>query len=145
MCGYVISCDMDHLKEANDRYGHAAGDALIRGAAHMLQASVRSTDLVARIGGDEFGVLLRGANAQTAARVRARIKRAEHHWRVTEHDLTPRLSIGIAPIENGDVETAMRSADADMYKDKRARAKSRSRRSRREAGAGTGRGPRAAA
>ncbi len=127
LVGYVISCDMDHLKKANDRYGHAAGDALIRGAAHMLQSSVRATDLVARVGGDEFGVLLRGANAGTAARVRARIKRAERNWRVTEHGLTPRLSIGFAQIEGGDAEAALRAADADMYKDKRARARSAAR------------------
>ena len=121
VCGYVIACDLDNLKDANDRFGHAVGDALIRGAAHLLISSVRSTDLVARVGGDEFAVYLRGANARTAARVRQRIRRAERQWRVTEHGLTPRLSVGLAGINNGDVESALRMADARMYADKRRR------------------------
>ena len=121
-CGFVISCDLDGLKEANDKYGHAVGDALIRAAANLLQTSVRSTDLVARIGGDEFGVMLRGADARTAARIRSRIKRAERQWRVTEHALKPRLSVGIAEIVGRDVDAALRAADARMYTNKRSRA-----------------------
>jgi diguanylate cyclase (GGDEF)-like protein len=119
--GYVISCDLDQLKQANDRYGHATGDALIRAVANILQASVRSTDLVARIGGDEFGVLLRGANARTAARIQSRIKSAERELCVTEHCLSPSVSLGRAPIVNGDVEAALRAADTNMYSDKRSR------------------------
>jgi diguanylate cyclase (GGDEF)-like protein len=120
-CGFVVSADLDDLKGANDQYGHAVGDALIRGAASLLQSSVRSTDLVARIGGDEFGVLLLGANARTAARVRLRIRRAEGKWRVTEHGLAPRLSVGVAAIRDGEVDAALQAADAKMYADKRAR------------------------
>jgi diguanylate cyclase (GGDEF)-like protein len=119
--GYVISCDLDQLKQANDRYGHATGDALIRAVANILQASVRSTDLVARIGGDEFGVLLRGANARTAARIQSRIKSAERELCVTEHCLSPSVSLGRALIVNGDVEAALRAADTNMYSDKRSR------------------------
>jgi diguanylate cyclase (GGDEF)-like protein len=120
-CGYVIVCDLDGLKETNDAYGHAAGDALIRGAASLLQSCVRGTDLVARVGGDEFAVLLRGATASTANGVRQRIRRSEHQWRVTEFGLTPRLSLGVAEICAGDIAGALVTADARMYADKRRR------------------------
>jgi diguanylate cyclase (GGDEF)-like protein len=121
--GFVIACDLDGLKETNDRFGHSVGDSLIRGAANLLLSSVRSTDLVARVGGDEFAVLLRGANVSTAARIRQRIRRAERQWRVTEHGLTPRISIGIAPIVDCDIAAALHAADARMYADKRRRSR----------------------
>jgi diguanylate cyclase (GGDEF)-like protein len=122
-CGSVICTDLDGLKETNDRYGHAVGDAVIRGAANLLLSAVRASDLVARVGGDEFAVLLRDANARTATRVRQRIRRAERQWRVTEYALTPRMSIGMAEIVGGDVESALRRADLRMYADKRRRMK----------------------
>jgi diguanylate cyclase (GGDEF)-like protein len=122
-CGFVIVCDLDGLKETNDRYGHAAGDALIRGASSLLQSCVRGTDLVARVGGDEFAVLLRGASAATAAGIRQRIRRAEGLWRVTEHSLSPRLSLGVAEVVDGDIAAALQTADARMYADKRRRAR----------------------
>ena len=122
-CGFVIACDMDDLKETNDRYGHAAGDALIKGAADLLQSCVRGTDLVARVGGDEFAVLLRGASAATTAGIRQRIRRAERQWRVTEFGLAPRLSLGVAEVIDTDIAAAMKTADARMYVDKRRRSK----------------------
>ena len=123
-CGFVIVCDLDGLKETNDRYGHAAGDALIRGASNLLQSCVRGSDLVARVGGDEFAVLLRGASSSTAAGIRRRIRRAERQWRVTEFGLTPRLSLGVAEVVDGDLAAALETADARMYADKRRRTKS---------------------
>lgn len=119
--GYVISCDLDGLKMANDRYGHVAGDALIRAAANLLTSCVRAEDLVARIGGDEFAILLRDANAAEARNICARIRRAERVWRVTEHGLTPRLSLGTSPVTQQDAELARQLADAAMYKNKRRR------------------------
>ncbi|HEX2222215.1 MAG TPA: GGDEF domain-containing protein [Candidatus Limnocylindria bacterium] len=119
---YVVSVDLDGLKQTNDRYGHAAGDALIRGAANLLKSSVRETDLVARVGGDEFLVLLRPADANTARRVARRIRRAEQAWRVTQHSLTPRVSLGLARVPGNDVEAAHRAADRRMYANKRRRA-----------------------
>jgi diguanylate cyclase (GGDEF)-like protein len=120
--GYLISCDLDGLKEANDRYGHPVGDALIRATASLLTSTVRDGDLVARIGGDEFVVLLRGADERAARRVYRRIRRAELGWRVTEHGLTPSLSIGLACMVGNDAEAARAEADARMFVNKRKRA-----------------------
>jgi diguanylate cyclase (GGDEF)-like protein len=120
---YVLSCDLDDLKATNDRFGHATGDALIRAAANLLTSSVRRDDMVARIGGDEFIVLLRDVDPRMARRIHARIRRAERVWRITEHNLTPRLSIGRAEVVGGDIEAAHRAADARMYANKRRRAR----------------------
>jgi len=120
---FVLSMDLDGLKQVNDRFGHAAGDAVIRGAANLLASTVRHEDVVARIGGDEFIVLLRDVDEGTVRSIQARIRRAERAWRVTEHGLTPRLSIGRMRVEDGDIESARRLADARMYANKRRRAR----------------------
>ena len=117
----VLSIDLDGLKDVNDRYGHASGDALIRGAANLLRSSVRGDDVVARVGGDEFVVLLAPADQLTAKRVVARIRRAERVWRVSEHGLAVRLSLGLAPVLAGDLDEARQRADARMYLDKQRR------------------------
>jgi diguanylate cyclase (GGDEF)-like protein len=119
---FVVYSDLDGLKAVNDEFGHAAGDALIRGAANLLASCVRESDLVARVGGDEFIVLLTPADEATARRVVARVRRAQRAWRVTEHALTPRLSIGLAPVVDGDLEGARSAADRAMYVTKRRRA-----------------------
>ena len=117
----VISIDVDGLKQMNDRYGHPAGDAFVRATADLLVASVRSADFVARIGGDEFVVLLREADAAAAERVRRRIRRTEGKLRVTDQALPLRVSLGVATVVDGDLEAARRVADARMYADKRRR------------------------
>ena len=126
---FLICGDIDGLKSTNDRFGHAAGDAVIRGAANLLRSCVRESDLVARVGGDEFVVVLAPADASMARTVVSRIRRAQRAWRVTEHALAPMLSIGVAPVVGGDVETARTAADRSMYANKRRRAKAAARQS----------------
>jgi diguanylate cyclase (GGDEF)-like protein/PAS domain S-box-containing protein len=65
-CGAVLMIDLDDLKRVNDRFGHAAGDQLIAGVAGLLRARLRSTDVVARMGGDEFAVLVPHASLAEA-------------------------------------------------------------------------------
>src|SRR4051812_44866890 len=68
-CGAVLMIDLDDLKRVNDRFGHAAGDQLIAGVAGLLRARLRSTDVVARMGGDEFAVLVPRASLAEAERL----------------------------------------------------------------------------
>ena len=69
----VAVCDVDGLKELNDRQGHAAGDALLRGIAERWRADARAADLIARVGGDEFAILLPGADEVAAQDVVERL------------------------------------------------------------------------
>jgi diguanylate cyclase (GGDEF)-like protein len=118
---HVVSCDLDGLKAINDRFGHAAGDEVIRAVANLLRSTVRATDLVARLGGDEFALLLIQADAATARRVTARIRQAERVWQVTEHAIQPRLSLGVAAVNTLDIASALSLADSRMYVNKRRR------------------------
>jgi diguanylate cyclase (GGDEF)-like protein/PAS domain S-box-containing protein len=65
-CGAVLMIDLDDLKQVNDRFGHAVGDELISGAAGLLRGRLRSTDVLARMGGDEFAVLVPNATLPEA-------------------------------------------------------------------------------
>ncbi len=111
----MMSIDLDGLKHANDTYGHEAGDELLRGAARALKGSVREQDVVARIGGDEFAVLLVECDEQggggSERRVRDNLAR-----------LDVAASIGFARREaSADLTEAWSRADEAMYRDKRAR------------------------
>jgi diguanylate cyclase len=114
----VAVCDVDGLKEINDRRGHAAGDELLRGIADRWRADARAADLIARIGGDEFAVLLPGADEAGAHDVVERLIR-----------LLPAgtsVSFGIAEWDlREDAVAFMARADLRMYDEKR-RGKTRS-------------------
>jgi diguanylate cyclase (GGDEF)-like protein len=117
----LMSVDVDRLKEVNDTYGHDAGDELLRAAAGVLVNSLRQTDLVARIGGDEFGILMPETLADAVAPVIDRIHAACRAWRGSHADLRLSLSIGWAtPEPFGDLAEALRTADGRMYASKRA-------------------------
>ena len=71
----LLMLDIDRFKEVNDRFGHQMGDAVLREASERIRNAVRSVDLVARVGGEEFLVVMPGASAADAARVADRIRR----------------------------------------------------------------------
>ncbi len=122
----LLYLDLDGLKEINDTIGHHAGDAAIRTMAEILQSSTRRSDIVGRLGGDEFCVLLVGDAASTPdAAVVERISELVARFNATAR-LPYRLafSIGKAFFEPGDPATLddlLAHADAAMYEVKRAR------------------------
>jgi diguanylate cyclase (GGDEF)-like protein len=103
------------LKRVNDSRGHAAGDALLRDAAQAMRTALREDAAVARIGGDEFGVLLPGVSAREVQAVEQRLRAALESAGI-------RASCGYAERKpyRGLAE-ACRSADAAMYADKQTR------------------------
>ena len=117
----VMSMDVDVLKETNDRYGHSAGDELLVAASTILQHHLRATDIIARIGGDEFGVLMPETDGSNTDELVDRIQAACAAWRGSMDDLRLSLSIGWAsPSPEEDLDAALRSADERMYRAKRA-------------------------
>ncbi len=120
----VFAIDLDHFKEANDSAGHAAGDAVLREVASRLRQSVRGSDIVGRIGGDEFAVLLMGLADRAAATEALRRISAILHKPVGYAGTSLRLgaTIGAAmvPADADNAEAALRMADEAMVQAKRA-------------------------
>src|SRR3954447_13578236 len=117
----VLMIDLDHLRAVNNRFGHLAGDRLIRGVAETLGQVLTPTDHAARFGGEEFCVVLPGANAVRAVHVAEEIRRrmADTAWDFVEGDVPLRatLSIGVAvsPEHGVDPEEILHAADAAVY------------------------------
>lgn len=111
----IIVADMDKLKWINDQYGNAAGDVAIQKTAMVIQDSIRSNDIAARIGGDEFAVLLVGANEESASEIVKRLRFKLHSL----DDPALQLSIGFATGEAGsNLVDVFRLADERMYQSK---------------------------
>ena len=113
--------DLDHFKHVNDSLGHRVGDTLLVEIAKRLRAVVRDKDTVSRLGGDEFILLLPGANAHGAARVAGKLQEASRqHYQIDHHELTMAPSMGIAlfPQDGTDFDTLTQSADVAMYRAK---------------------------
>jgi len=117
----VIMADLDGLKRINDSRGHAAGDELLRRAAAMLRLAFRAEDVVARIGGDEFAVLLPHTDERTGQEALARVRShlAEHN--LAQSDLPISLSLGLATAKSGSsLAEAMKRDDQAMDDSKQA-------------------------
>jgi diguanylate cyclase (GGDEF)-like protein len=109
----IVLLDCRGLKRVNDTHGHHAGDRLLQRTAEIVKAAVRGKDLVARIGGDEFAILLRNADEQVARMIVERIEHAvEAEPPAGEADVA--LAIGHATTADGDLAAAQRAADARM-------------------------------
>lgn len=123
----VALFDIDHFKRVNDGFGHDAGDAVLREFARRLKAAVRASDLACRFGGEEFAVLMPGADADTAAAVAERIRQAvcDAPFRVPGEQLTVTVSAGVAVAAGAAStpeprEALLKRADAALYEAKRA-------------------------
>lgn len=122
--GILIMFDLDDFKKINDTHGHAAGDAYLTAFGAVLSAEVRPSDIVARIGGDEFAVLLtRVANKPGTARAQAIVKSINAkamNWR--QHSLPMNVSAGVATYGSRDIaEAVLVSADLKLYANKQRR------------------------
>lgn len=111
----LVIFDIDHFKQLNDTHGHAAGDAALRGFAATLQTQSRPTDLIARIGGEEFVAVMPGIHADEAGAFAERVGEAlrDDHSGFGER-LT--VSAGVAPMGADDtVDSLLREADHALY------------------------------
>ena len=115
----VLFIDLDRFKHINDSLGHHIGDQLLINVAERLKDCVRESDIVARIGGDEFVIALVGIhdNSQAAVIAEKIIKHIAHPYEIDGHELTTSPSIGISVYPNdGDcVDELLRTADVAMY------------------------------
>jgi two-component system cell cycle response regulator len=125
----VAMVDVDHFKQLNDEFGHAAGDRVLKHVAQQLEAAVRRTDLVARYGGEEFVVVLPESNAAQAMMRMERIRESlasaalpleKHKARTSQANMKVTISIGIAswPVDGGTAAELISSADRRMYEAK---------------------------
>jgi diguanylate cyclase (GGDEF)-like protein len=120
----LIFIDLDGFKRVNDEHGHAAGDAVLRHIADVLLRQVRNTDVVARIGGDEFAVVLSHVTLAQAEKKAAALERAlrERPLVYNGHSLAQGFSFGVYELKPGEsADAALAQADAAMYARKRER------------------------
>ncbi len=140
----VLMVDLDDFKRINDDYGHQAGDRVLRSIAGALRAAVRTSDVVARYGGDEFVVVMPDTDFAEASRVAERAEAAVaelEHLMADGTTVRVTCSVGLAlhPRDGRSGKELLRAADAQMYTHKRAR--SGGRRGRRDNTAATAPAP----
>jgi diguanylate cyclase (GGDEF)-like protein len=119
----VIMLDLDHFKRVNDKYGHLAGDAVLRTLAMRITECTRGSDMVFRYGGEEFTVVLSNTDINGAALLAERIRRhiENHHIIIDEVEIPATVSLGVATLEQGDQAASLISrADAALYEAKSA-------------------------
>ncbi|MFB3828089.1 MAG: diguanylate cyclase domain-containing protein [Bryobacteraceae bacterium] len=120
--GVVAVCDMDDFKEINDRYGHLAGDDILRNIGHLLRASIRPEDEAFRWGGDEFVLLFHNQQRAVAQRRMGDIEARLREFRVRGHGVLPiTFSWGTAETGGRSLRQVLDEADRDMYAFKRKR------------------------
>jgi diguanylate cyclase (GGDEF)-like protein/putative nucleotidyltransferase with HDIG domain len=124
----VVVLDLDDLKQINDRFGHLEGNRLLREVAAGLKASCREYDYVARMGGDEFVVLISGVKQADAQNRVEEFRQVVARIGVQSFDNPLSASVGVAhfPTDGTDAERLLAEADRLMYQQKRARKSSRS-------------------
>ncbi|MGM0575251.1 MAG: diguanylate cyclase [Myxococcota bacterium] len=117
-----VMIDIDRFKQINDRYGHASGDRVLKGLAHLMQRRLRASDSIGRYGGEEFGVILPDTDAQRARKVieeiAARFSRIRHTAQGESFTVTFSAGVADYPTFEG-VQSLTHAADLAMYEGKR--------------------------
>jgi diguanylate cyclase (GGDEF)-like protein len=122
-CAAVLMLDLDLFKHVNDEYGHATGDAVLRHLAGLMRDSQRKIDMLGRVGGEEFAILLPGADLDAAGAFAERLRQriADTPLQVDGHALPVTVSVGIAALSAADsnADQALIRADQALYRAKR--------------------------
>ncbi len=112
----LLLVDVDKFKEVNDGFGHETGDKILRKVAKTLQENFRSKDYVARIGGDEFSVIMLEAAADMTERIRDKITKINRQLKNPDDGLPPvSLSVGVAFSDDGFTDDLYRNTDSALY------------------------------
>lgn len=118
----LLMIDIDHFKKVNDRYGHLAGDDVLRNVAQIIQKIIRDIDTAARYGGEEYIVILPNTEKNDALKVAERMRTTIENNRFAEIDnSTITISIGIAGMPDNQIDTEdklIRAADLALYRSK---------------------------
>ena len=115
----LIMLDLDHFKRVNDRFGHPAGDEVLRAFATACRGALRRTDVIGRLGGEEFGILIRGLKIGGAMECAERIRASIAALRVLpDPELNVTVSIGVSAVISNDPKGTLAEADAALYRAK---------------------------
>lgn len=114
----VALFDLDHFKTINDAFGHARGDAVLEAVADRVHGAIRDIDLFGRVGGEEFALLLKGADTRKAVQAVERIRAALATLPPLPDGRSVTASFGVAPVNAIDLSQAIRNADEALYRAK---------------------------
>ncbi|MBI4193069.1 MAG: diguanylate cyclase [Candidatus Colwellbacteria bacterium] len=118
----VVLCDVDYFKVINDTYGHAEGDKVLQTVARILSANVRASDIVGRWGGEEFAIVLLGADEEGAARIAEKLRQcfAETVVRCGNENIRVTVSFGVyeIPKDTRSLDECIKKADLALYRAK---------------------------
>lgn len=117
----LIMIDIDHFKLINDRYGHLAGDSVLRGVVDVAQSTLRESDVFARFGGEEFVILLRMTQSDEAVLLAERLRKVlrEYSFRTLPATERVTISVGVSCYQAGDtVDAWIERADSALYQAK---------------------------
>jgi len=118
----IVTFDLDHFKNLNDRFGHPAGDHVLRQVSKVVQSTLRSEDILARCGGEEFGLILQQTGPETAREVaeRLRLAIADHRFEWDGERMEVSASVGVATLSPGVAtpEALVQTADQNLYRAK---------------------------
>lgn len=119
----LMMCDLDHFKSINDRWGHGVGDRALRHFGSILRAHLRPDDMAGRLGGEEFGILLDGADLRGAIGVAGRIQQRIAEYPLIEQDqridLTVSIGVTLLTAADANAEAPLSRSDLALYRAKK--------------------------